>query len=162
MKNDKIFSKFICTLKKSLQYKEEIDGKKYKKYMADSWLEVVNFDHLKGWCLNNLYETGYPTGYELKSVDALYISNIDTLIFIKFKSCNVNKSDIRRKVSDSIMIYLDYEDEKLSDFRARAEFILVGSEDSREHFGGMLEEKSFQERTGHKIKLSRSKRFLFC
>lgn len=146
MKNDKVFSKFIHTLKKTSQYKKEIDGKKYKKYMTDSQLEVVNFDCFKGWYLNNLHKTGYPTSYKLKSVDALYISNAETLIFIEFKSGNIKESDIRRKVSDSVMIYLDYRNEKLSTFRTRADFILVCSEDSREHFGAMLEGRGDSEK----------------
>lgn len=109
--------------------------------MTDSQLKVVNFDCFKGWYLSNLHKTGYPTGYKLKSVDALYTLNTDILIFIEFKSGNVNESDVRRKVSDSVMIYLDYKNEKLSTFRTKAEFVLVCSEDSREHLGAMLEEK---------------------
>lgn len=136
-----MFSKFIYTLKKTSQYEKEINGKKYKKYMTDSQLEVVNFDRFKGWYLSNLHKTGYPTGYDLKSVDALYIPNADVLIFIEFKSGNVNESDIRKKVSDSVIIYLDYKDEKLSNFRKNSKFILVVSEDSREHLASIFDNK---------------------
>lgn len=129
--------------------------------MTDSQLEVVNFDHFKGWYLSVLHKAGYPTDYELKSVDALYMSNTDTLIFIEFKSGNVNEGDIRRKVSDSVMIYLDYRNEKLSTFRTKAEFILVCSEDSREHFGAMLEEKASRKEQGIKSNYQDLKGFYF-
>lgn len=109
--------------------------------MTNSQIEAVNFDDFKGWYLRNLRKMRHPTTYNLKSVDALYTPNASTLIFIEFKSGNVKQSDIRRKVSDSVMIYLDYKNEKLSSFRTKAKFILVCSEDSREHLSTMLDSK---------------------
>lgn len=129
--------------------------------MTDSQLEVVDFDDFKGWYLKNLHKIGHATKYELKSIDTLYIPNPDILIFIEFKSGNVKKCDIRRKVSDSVAIYLDHRNERLSDFRRKSNFILVCSEDSREHLADMMDRKGSSHQNSYKSTYQDLKGFYF-
>lgn len=99
--------------------------------------KAINFDKFQGW-----YRSQYKINCDLKSIDALFIPNKDTLLFIEFKSGNVDSTDIRRKIYDSVIIYLDYKNEMLSDFRNKFEFILVCNQDTREDLGNSFDERA--------------------
>ena len=71
------------------------------EYMTQSLLEVINFDKIpnefargKGW-------PGVP-----KSSDALYIDS-SSWTFIEFKNGDVDKTDVHRKIYDSILMLLE-------------------------------------------------------
>lgn len=70
--------------------------------MCESGLEVVWFDKIPA-------EYGKRTGCPKlpKSNDALYVANSDEWYFIEFKNGGIEKSDIFRKIYDSIIMLLE-------------------------------------------------------
>lgn len=91
-----LLKEHICTLKKT-----SLDGTN-KEYMCNSKMKVIHFDKIpnkyakgKGW-------TGVP-----KSNDALYIDAQGKWYFVEFKNGRVHKSDIYRKIYDSLIMLID-------------------------------------------------------
>ena len=93
-----------------------------QRFLSDSNNVVINFDKVKErYCKNLTNRTE-----SMASVDAIFVSN-GRIYFVEFKS-NVSKHEkirIKRKVSDSILLFLDVVEDRLSRFRNQAEFILV-------------------------------------
>ncbi len=90
-------------------------------YLSNSTLEVYNFDKVKSLYFEVLKESDSPA----KSVDALLIK--DDNIFIEFKNSKVKPTDIRIKISDSLLVFNDLTDSFLRDRKNDSEFILVYS-----------------------------------
>ena len=97
------------------------------EYMTDSLIEAINFDGVKTQFANS-----FGCSEEVAtSVDALILKNGNAL-FIEFKNAQIGKStktNIKRKISDSLLIFNDITDKSLSYTRKYADFILVYSEE---------------------------------
>lgn len=92
------------------------------RYLSDSTTLVINFDKVKERYCRALTKSNKS----MASVDALFESK-GRLFFIEFKS-KVSKQEkirIKRKASDSILLFLDVVNKRLSEFRTQAEFVLV-------------------------------------
>lgn len=110
-----LFKNHISTLKR-ISYDD-----KNSIYMCESDMKVINFDKIpkvysrgKGW-------PAVPT-----SNDALYITTDEKWYFIEFKNGSVDKSNIYRKIYDSLIILIELG--ILPDFnfvRENAHYILV-------------------------------------
>lgn len=109
-----VLKKSISTLKRTS--KDDTNS----IYMSESSIRVVNFDKIppiyakgKGW-------TSIP-----KSNDALYINN-EKWYFIEFKNGNINKSDLYRKIYDSLIMLIELGIiAGLNDSRDKINYILV-------------------------------------
>lgn len=114
-----ILQEHISTLK---ECSKNADGAK-PYYMTQSSLSVINFDAVK--IEYTLKKRGDKT-YEgtIRSVDAL-VQKDSLIILIEFKSGTVNKSDVRMKLDESLIILLDILDEKVSFAQKNVEYILV-------------------------------------
>jgi hypothetical protein len=97
-------------------------------YMSDSTLRVINFDKIpneysrgKGWA-------GVPT-----SNDGLYISCDGRWFFVEFKNGSIDKSNIYRKLYDSLIMLLDWKIIKDIQFvRDNGHYVLVYNSDKHE------------------------------
>ena len=117
------FNGFSSTMKNISKIKND-------EYMTNSQYEVYNFDKIKeDFCKRN-----YKDENLLTSNDGILLHTNDNLYFIEFKSGVLNdkeKSNIKRKIFDSIFILLHYIDEKINinDLRKYLNYILVYDED---------------------------------
>lgn len=90
------------------------------EYMTESTLEVVHFDKVP-----NKFSKGRGWHGVPKSNDALYIDP-PSWTFIEFKNGGVDKSDIYRKIYDSILMLLELKIVPDMDFvRKNMKYILV-------------------------------------
>lgn len=94
-------------------------------YMTDSEIEAINFDKVKTEYANDLglsEECAY-------SVDTLAFLN-DQNVFIEFKNGNMKneKSKVKHKIRDSVLILCDILGWTISDTRDKLTFILVYNE----------------------------------
>ena len=125
---NKIFTLFCPSQKCRATLKDCSYDKTNGVYLTDSNIVVLNFDEIKREYTQRLHvsEGG------LCSVDALFqIRN--TLFFIEFKNRPFSKSlskEVKKKISDSVLLYLDMTDGRLTTFRENSEFILVYSDNS--------------------------------
>ena len=93
-----------------------------ERCLSDSTTLVINFDKVK----ERYCRTLTKSTESMASVDALFESK-GRLFFVEFKS-KVSKQEkirIKRKASDSILLFLDVVNKRLSEFRTQAEFVLV-------------------------------------
>lgn len=98
------FNGFSSTMKNISKIKND-------EYMTNSQYEVYNFDKIK----EDFCERNYKDKNTLTSNDGILLHTNDNLYFIEFKSGVLNdkeKSNIKRKIFDSIFILLHYIDEK--------------------------------------------------
>lgn len=96
------------------------------KYMTTSKLPAVNFDGVKKDYVKSLMITG-----SLKSNDALFDDGKGCLVFVEFKNGRIDSRlefAIRKKVYDSVLIFIDITSMKLSDMRQCVKYILVYNE----------------------------------
>lgn len=141
-----ILKSHICTLEKASRDTTN------KTSMCESTLRVVNFDKIpkeyargRGW-------RGMPS-----SNDALYITAENEWYFIEFKNGSVDKSDVFRKIYDSLIMLVDWR--VIPDFqfvRDRVSYILVynsekypcvsESESRRRNYAYVMERAKTEER----------------
>jgi hypothetical protein len=93
-----ILKKHICTLKKA-----SLDDSNSSN-MCESSLKVVNFDKIP-----NEYCRGKGWPNVPKSNDALYIRDDGSWHFVEFKNGTIDKSDLYRKLYDSIVMLIELE-----------------------------------------------------
>lgn len=91
-----ILKRHMCSVKKT-----SLDDSK-TAYMCDSQLKVINFDKIP-----KEYAKGKGWGNMPSSNDALYIGDDGKWYFIEFKNGSVDKSDIFKKIFDSLLILIE-------------------------------------------------------
>lgn len=110
-----LFKDKLCTLKKASWDKSK------KVSMCDSRIKVINFDNISKVYSKTKGLPSIPT-----SNDALYIDRNDKWYFIEFKNGSVDKSNIYRKLYDSLIILIELEIIPNIDFvRKNVHYILV-------------------------------------
>ncbi len=95
-------------------------------YMTESTLPVINFDEVKGAYIRGLSLSETP-----KSVDALFMKDEHTPVFVEFKNGRIGHKEqysVRKKIYDSLLIFSDITSLTISDLRERMEYILVYNE----------------------------------
>ncbi len=91
-----VFKDHVCTLKKA-----SLDTCN-KLSMCESSLSVIHYDKIP-----NEYCRGKGWSFVPKSNDALYICKNGYWYFIEFKNGSIDKSDLYRKLYDSIIMLID-------------------------------------------------------
>ena len=118
--NYNILNNNLSTLKETS--KDNHNGEEV--YMTESELPAVNFDDVKDVYISRLTVNEVP-----KSVDALFFDNKeDTITFIEFKNGYMKDKkvfDVRLKVFDSLLIFLDIVGKTIDYSRKHFDFILV-------------------------------------
>jgi hypothetical protein len=97
-----------------------------ERYMTLSKVGVVNFDSVK-----KEYVQGLGLSDEPKSNDALYISSNGKVVFIEFKNGyidNTKQFAIRKKIYDSVLIFTDIVEYRISKMRKFIDYVLVINE----------------------------------
>lgn len=146
-----IFSNNLSALK---ELSKDTSDKNDIKYMTESSLEAVNFDHVKTEYVNNL-----GLSEELaRSIDALAFINNET-VFIEFKNGNMQneKQSIKHKVKDSLLILCDIIKSNISYTRHEINFILVynkekNSRSHKESSKAMISNHIMEQANAEKIK----------
>lgn len=87
----------LCTLKRS----SLDDSKQFKFYMSESKITVVNFDRIP-----NIYSKGKGWKGVPNSNDALYVDD-NKWYFIEFKNGEVVKTNVYRKIYDSLIMLIE-------------------------------------------------------
>lgn len=92
------------------------------EFMVHSNLRVYNFDKV----VKNYCKIFHPSGVP-KSNDSLYYFDEDKIFFIEFKNGNLYKEvyDLHIKLLESLLIFLDIEQENLDFARKNIQYILV-------------------------------------
>lgn len=118
-----IFKNNISTLKETS--KDNHDGVDY--YMTESEIKVINFDGVKK---NYLLSLGLNKDL-VKSNDALILEFDKTDTFIEFKNGNMKKekTNVKLKVLDSLLIFTDIINKTVAYTRANMNYILVYNEE---------------------------------
>lgn len=93
---DWLKDKSLCTLKKA-----SCDDSK-KEYMCNSKITVIDFDKIPKFYAKQKGIPSLPT-----SNDALYIDMDGNWYFIEFKNGSIDKSNIYRKLYDSLIMLLE-------------------------------------------------------
>ena len=93
----------------------------HERSMIDSDAQIINFDKVKTDYLNSL---GYSEEYA-HSVDALGEDEKGHIYLIEFKNGDIKTSEIREKLTDSLLIYCDITRTSISDTRQGTDFVLV-------------------------------------
>ncbi len=117
-----ILQRHMSTLKETS--KDNHDG--YDYYMTESMMPAVNFDDVKDEYIEQLDLHGKP-----KSNDALVIGPNDIATFIEFKNGkkdNIVKTDLHKKIVDSLLIFTDLVDKGIRHSRLKMDYILVYNE----------------------------------
>lgn len=103
-------------------------------YMTESKVEAVDFDMVK-----RHYANARGCSEECAaSVDAL-LSDHNTVAFIEFKNGRVNNRNIKDKLRDSLLIFLDITGKTVSYTRENAELIVVYNRDKN---AGQMKQKN--------------------
>ena len=133
-KNIEIFTENLSTLKETSVANH---NQKNLVYITESELPVINFDEVKKKYL--LSKNGKSE--EFKSVDALLRCG-DSIIFIEFKSCSVDKEKkgIKGKMKDSIFIFADLLDCTIEYVRNNVTFVLVYSKEKNPRTSQAMDE----------------------
>lgn len=114
-----VLRKHTCTLKKASLDEE------HSHFMCESELEVVDFDEIP-----KEYARGREYPCVPKSNDVLYIDKNENWYFVEFKNGKIDKSDIYRKLYDSIIMLMELNIIPDFDFlRTRTQYILVYNSD---------------------------------
>ncbi len=106
----------------ALKMTSKDDGSVEAYYMTESMLPVVNFDSAKNSYVRKLCIPHAPA-----SCDALYYDT-DGYYFIEFKNGAIDKktsANIKRKVYDSMLVFMDKTSAIVGDMREKCTFILV-------------------------------------
>lgn len=100
------------------------------KYMTESNFPAINFDKAKENYIKDMALHSTPL-----SNDALLIIN-GRLMFIEFKDGNMKKEifDVRRKIFESLLIFLDIINETIKYSRNNISYILVYNEEVNEKY----------------------------
>lgn len=118
-----IFANNLSTLKET---SKDNSNKNKNEFMTESELEVVNFDRVKTKYANTLGLSEEAA----RSVDALTsIGGVKTLIEFKNGCMDTEKSKVRDKVRDSLLLLCDIVGCSICDTRENYNFILVYNED---------------------------------
>ena len=120
-------------------------------YMTDSKIEVTDFDMVKRHYANKLYCSEECAA----SVDAL-LSVGDTVAFIEFKNGKVNNRNVKDKLRDSLLIFLDVTGKTISYTRENAELIVVYNPDKN----GSRTKQDDREMSGGKSRIDIGKHFM--
>lgn len=110
-------SKNRCSLKEA---SKDFSDASHMQYMTESELEVINFDLVKRQYLNNLNLSEDFAS----SIDAI-IPSKESIVFVEFKNGKVENRNIKSKIRDSLLIFLDIIGGNLTFSRQNIEFILV-------------------------------------
>lgn len=116
-----IYCELLCDCRSTLKITSKDDGSAVC-YMTESPLPVVNFDIAKDRYVRNLHLSHAPA-----SCDALYRDD-DGYYFIEFKNGAIDKktsADIKRKVYDSMLVFMDKTNAVVGDMREQCTLILV-------------------------------------
>lgn len=111
------------------------------RYMTDSLKEAVDFDAVK---------TAYTNGLQLSEESAASVDGIfdtkDSVVFVEFKNGNMKneKSKVKEKIRDSLLLFCDITGVQISDTREWLEFILVYNI-SKNPMPNQLEKERVQE-----------------
>ena len=141
-------SRHICTLRKA-----STDSSNDAQ-MCGSPLKVVNFDKIP-----KEYSCGKNRPFMPRSNDALYIGKDDVWHFIEFKNGKIDKSEIYRKIYDSIIMLIEMG--LVPDFeflRSHAEYILVYNSDK---YPVIQESESRSENFSYLFNLAKEEERLF-
>lgn len=90
------------------------------QYMTSSTIEAINFDLVKRAYINQLGHSEEAAA----SVDAILPAK-NGIIFVEFKNGKVNNRNVKDKVRDSLLIYLDIIGESVTFSRGNIDFIVV-------------------------------------
>lgn len=118
-----IFRESMSTLRETSI--DDHDNKNHD-FMTDSEMAVVDFDLVKEKYIEDLGLSDVP-----KSNDALLDVGEGKLVFIEFKNGYIDAKkqfDIRKKIYDSALIFLDIASAGISSMRKCVEYILVYNE----------------------------------
>lgn len=89
------------------------------EFMTQSEIEVIDFDKVKEKYQRKIKSDGTPS-----SNDALFICE-DKIYFIEFKNGVVNQRNVRLKMFDSLWMFTDIIEQKISFIRTNVKYILV-------------------------------------
>jgi len=118
----KMFTDHLSTLKETSL--DDRDGK--QAYMTQSLRSSVNFDSVKEAYVKNLGLSEIP-----KSNDALFDDGHGMLVFVEFKNGFIDwpkQFALRKKIYDSVLIFTDITNRRISDMRNTVNYILVYNE----------------------------------
>lgn len=118
------FESYKITLKESSKDKH---NKTNEEYMSQLEYEIINFDEIKNIYLSKLNPKPSDTPF---SNDALFNYN-DEWYFIEFKNGtidNLTNAEIKTKIYDSLLIFLDMIDKNIEYSRNKMNYILVFNE----------------------------------
>lgn len=117
-----MFTDHLSTLKETSL--DDRDGK--QAYMTQSLRSSVNFDSVKEAYVKNLGLSEIP-----KSNDALFDDGHGMLVFVEFKNGFIDwpkQFALRKKIYDSVLIFTDITNRRISDMRNTVNYILVYNE----------------------------------
>lgn len=92
-----------------------------RESMIENTRQVINFDAVKTNYLNALHKSEECAA----SVDALGEDKEGHLYFVEFKNGQIDKENIRNKVTESLLIFNAIAGGQIADTRTQAEFVLV-------------------------------------
>ncbi len=120
-----LFDTFTATLKETSK-----DDTKHQ-YMTESLLDVISFDKVKLKYAEERHLVDKP-----HSCDAIYLDNNGELNFIEFKNSKnkrkIKEMEIKEKVYESILMFLDKTDKRISEIAENVNFILVYNKEALE------------------------------
>lgn len=131
-----LFKNSLSSLKET---SKDSDSKEIS-YMTESDLQVVNFDKVKEKYAKKLGVSETPC-----SNDALYLSEAGNYYFIEFKNGKIQSNviyNVYNKIYDSLLIFTDIVDERVSFCRNNVNFILVYNEEKNPNNTDVKEDKS--------------------
>jgi len=124
IKNYPIFATNILSLQKISCYTNDNQP---PKPMICSKINAVSFDKVKDEHIKGLHLSDIP-----KSNDALCKDKGGSVVFVEFKNGSIDKKvqhDIRRKIYDSVLIFTDITESRITEMRKNVDYILVINED---------------------------------
>ena len=131
----KMFTDHLSTLKETSL--DDRDGK--QAYMTQSLRSSVNFDSVKEAYVKNLGLSEIP-----KSNDALFDDGHGMLVFVEFKNGFIDwpkQFALRKKIYDSVLIFTDITNRRISDMRNTVNYILVYNEEVNEKNPDVIKER---------------------
>lgn len=105
------------------------------QYMTESQQEVIDFDMVKRHYANSLGCSEECAA----SVDALFSTNDDRIVFVEFKNGKVNNRNVKDKLRDSLLIFSDVTGKTVSYTREHADFIVVYNKEK--NFGAVKQQQ---------------------
>lgn len=122
-------SYFVKNISDLKTISKDQNGNLTVEYMTESTIPAINFDKTKDEYIKDLHLTETPS-----SNDALLKDQDGNVIFIEFKNGSLSKEKykLRKKIYDSLLIFLDITKKSISDTRTNAEYILVYNADANQ------------------------------